>query len=430
MFTVVSAGAMKYDAMHGFFRRTDEEMRAAALLVFCDPLPARCSLLQQLSGREWRRLLHWLDTSGLALYLLDRVLELRRSELLPSAVLVRLEENLIDNTERTRAMIVESNAIHREFQEARLSYTVLKGFSLWPNSVPNPCLRSQLDLDFLIAESSASAARQILERRGYYLHAVSGGTLEFKTHHMPGGSLKDLYKAVPARCVELHIEASGENQSSLLTRKHELEFHGISMPVLFPVDLFLGQAQHLYKHICSEFSRAAHFVEFRRHVVVRHYDEAFWKEVRAVGEKNPTTPLALGVAILLITQVMGDFAPEILTCWTVDCLPASARLWVELYSRRCALGDFPGNKLYLLLQRELEIAEVRPKRTRWRALIPLSLPPAIVHGTSNESMMGRVCRYRLQTRMLHLRLRFHTLEGLRYLYESFRWRQRKSRLVL
>ena len=44
------------------------------------------------------------------------------------------------------------------------------------------------------------------------------------------------------------------------------------MPVLSPVDLFLGQGLHAYKHVCSEFSRVAHLLEFRRHVLARRDD--------------------------------------------------------------------------------------------------------------------------------------------------------------
>ena len=88
--------------------------------------------LLHLSRKEWTDLLRWLDTSGLALYFLDRLKELDLLELLPPAVLTRLRQNLADNTERINEMIAESAEIQRRFQEARLSYAVLKGFSLCP----------------------------------------------------------------------------------------------------------------------------------------------------------------------------------------------------------------------------------------------------------------------------------------------------------
>ena len=84
------------------------QQREAVLLAFRDPVPAECEKLWRLSGKEWQRLLHWLDTSGLALYFLDRLTELELCEKLPAAVLSRLQQNFEDNTARTDAMVAES----------------------------------------------------------------------------------------------------------------------------------------------------------------------------------------------------------------------------------------------------------------------------------------------------------------------------------
>lgn len=407
----------------------EQRVREAVLLTFCNPIREQCLLLPGLSDREWQKLLIWLDTSGLALYFLDRMTELQLSDMLPSAVLERLEQNLIDNTERTRGMIDESVAIQRSFQDADLSYAVLKGFSLYPVSVPKPELRSQLDLDFLVAEKNMREAREVLEHRGYRLRAVSGRSWEFKTDHIPAYSLADLYKNVPLRCVELHVEASAEGGCSLLTRLEKRAFHGITMPVLSAADLFLGQGLHLYKHVSSDMARAAHLVEFRRHILARRDDGLFWEELRSIAEENPSAPLGLGLATLLITRVMGNFAPEAFTKWTVERLPPYARLWVDLYGRRSVFSSFPGNKLYLLLQRELASAGVQAKRTLRRALMPLKLPPAIAHAAANETVRTRIRRYRLQLRFIIVRLRFHTVEGFRYLWELLRWKGQMNRLA-
>jgi len=398
-------------------------------LAFCDPLPAKYAKLQHLSLKQWQPLLHWLDTSGLALYFLDRMTELELCEMFPPAVLSRLQQNLADNTAKTVAMIAESTAIHHSFQKAWISYATLKGFSLWPVSVPKLELRSQLDLDFLVAEESATLGRKILEDRGYRLHAVSGRTWEFKTNLEGPHSLKDLYKAMPQRSVELHLEATSMGRSLRLGRTEKHYFHGACMPVLSPVDLFLSQALHLYKHVCSAHSRTAHFIEFRRHVLVHHHDDTFWKNLRQLAERDPKTPIALGLVTLLISHVMGDFAPEALTCWSIDRLPAAARLWVELYGRRTVFGNVPGSKLYLLLQRALEPAVGPTKRSMRHALLPCCLPPAIEHATPDETLPIRIMRYRRQLHFILFRLRFHAVEGLRYLYELTLWQRHINRLT-
>jgi hypothetical protein len=124
--------------------------RKAVLLLFCDPVPAQCLALADLSSTDWRRLLHWLDISGLALYFLERIHQLNRCDTLPPFVLTRLEQNQTDNTARTISMIAESTRIQRVFQREDVGYAVLKGLSLCPESVQRLELRHQFDLDFLV----------------------------------------------------------------------------------------------------------------------------------------------------------------------------------------------------------------------------------------------------------------------------------------
>jgi len=405
------------------FLSREQLLREAVLLTFCDPLAEQCGRLENLSGRQWLKLLHWLDISGLALYFLDRMVELQLCDVLPSSILARLQQNLHDNIGRTRGMIAESVAIQQEFQGSDLLYAILKGFSLCPDSVPKAELRHQFDLDFLVAEASAPKARQILESRGYRLYAISGRSWEFKINERPVASLNDLYKDSPGRAVELHIEANVPGRPGLLGRIERRDFHGIRMPVLSPVDLFLGQGLHVYKHVYSEFSRAAHLLEFRRHVLFRRDDHAFWEELRSIADDNPRASIGLGVVTLLITHAIGNFAPEALTAWTVDRLPRSARLWINLYGRRVVFDNFPGSKRYLLLQNELESAGAPAKRSLRQALLPRKLPPAIIRASARETLPMRIGRYRLQLSFILGRLRFHIVEGLRYTWESYRWRQ-------
>jgi hypothetical protein len=406
----------------------EQSIREAVLLAFCDPFPKQCSRLQDLSKKEWRKLLHWLDISGLALYFLDRMTELQLCDMLPPDVLARLQQNLRDNLDRTCGMIAESVAIQQEFQNACISYVTLKGFSFCPSSVPKPELRHQFDLDFLVAEKSAPEARRILERRGYRLYAISGRSWEFKINETPVISLNDLYKDSPGRSVEMHVEADIPGRFSLLDRVEKREFHGIDMPVLSPVDLFLGQGLHVYKHICGEFSRTAHLLEFRRHVLFRRNDDTFWDQLQSAAGENPRASLGLGLVTLLITRTMGEFAPEAFTNWTVSRLSRPARLWVKLYGRRAVFGSFPGSKMYLLLQRELESAGVPAKRSLRQALLPSRLPPALIRASAAETLPARIRRYRMQLHFIFSRLHFHLVEGLRYTWASYRWRQRLNRL--
>ena len=294
--------------------------------------------------------------------------------------------------------------------------------TLWPHSVPKPELRSQLDLDFLVSEESATEARRILEARGYHLHAVSGRSWEFKTREKHGRSLDSLYKPAICHSAELHIESRVRSKTSLLSRVHPICFRGVLMPVLSPADLFVGQGLHLFKHVCSEFSRTAHWLEFRRHVAACYSDSAFWSSVRSAAQANARAQIALGLVTMLITRVTGVFAPDEFAAWTVGYLPAGARRWVDLYGEQAAFMSFPGNKLYLLLQSELAACGLQADRPRWRALLPTRLPPAILPAAEQESPAARLYRYRMQAWFVLFRLRFHIVQGLSYLRESIRWR--------
>lgn len=404
-------------------------VREAALSLFCDPVPQPCSRLQDLSPKQWRRLLHWLHTSGLALYFLDRVIELHLSGWVPTSVLTQLQQNLADNILRTRGMIDELMDIQRKFQQVEVICAVVKGLSLWPTSVPKPELRCQFDLDFLVAEKSLPKAREVLERRGYRLYAKKETAWEFKLNEKPGLSIQDIYKASPSHAVELHVEPRLSVRGSLLDRVEWREVHGVRMPVLAPVDLFLGQGLHAYKHICGEFSRTTHLLEFRRHVVARYDDRSFWSQLHSAASENPKASLALGIVTLLIEKTMGDFAPKPLTSWTVGKLPPAALLWAEMYGRQAVYGSYPGSKFYLFLQRELEDAIVPAKRPLRQSLLPLHLPSPIIRAFPNETFSVRLGRYRMHARFISFRLRFHVVEGFRYAWQLPRWRRCINRLA-
>jgi hypothetical protein len=167
-------------------------------------------------------------------------------------------------------------------------------------------------------------------------------------------------------------------------------------------------------------------LEFRRHVLARRGDNEFWNELQWAARENPRASIGLGVVTLLITRVMGDFAPEAFTRWTVGGLSRPVRLWVEMYGHRIVLGSYPGNKLYLLLQRELEFAGMRGKRSLRQALWPSRLPPPAIRAFPNEALPVRIRRYSMHLQLILERLRFHIVEGLRFTLESRRWRRMKE----
>lgn len=409
--------------------REERLVREAILLIFCDPLPQQCLQLRHLSRRKWKKLLRWLDLSGLALYFFDRVIELRLVDFVPASVIKCLEQRLIQNTQRTQSMTAESVAIQCEFQKAGLCYAVLKGLSLWPNSIPNPELRLQFDLDYLVADENMQEARDILVRSGYRFSASSERCWKFIRNERSALTLKDVYRDTGSWAIELHDVSGGSERSSPLLRLKWRELRGISMPTLSPVDVFLRQGLHAYKDVCSQFFRLSLLIEFYRHVIFCRNDDEFWKALHREAHENPQAVLGLGVVTLLITQIMGEFAPEALTHWTVDRLPRPARLWVATYGRRIVLGSFPGSKLYRLLKGELEAGASPAKQLLRHSPNPSGPPASATLDFPVETFsirlvrFIRLMRYRMQFDLIPSRLRFYGIESLRLALETRRWRR-------
>src|SRR5580698_10567852 len=106
--------------------------------------------LARFSQKQWERNYDWLDTSGMALYLLDRLKQLSLEGEIPAASLLRFEEKQRDNCARTEQLLHEFKEINRSFQQAGFRYINLKGFILIPSYCSNSHLRFQVDLDFLV----------------------------------------------------------------------------------------------------------------------------------------------------------------------------------------------------------------------------------------------------------------------------------------
>jgi len=408
-------------------RLAQRRLREAALSSFCDPQSPISYMLLELPNQQWRALLTWLDISGLALYLYDRLVELNRAQYLPEQVQARLRQNLADNTIRTRRMLEESLETQQVFQQRGVDYLLLKGFSLAPLSVPRPELRSQLDLDFLVTAETLAVAQRILEERGYVLHGVHGRSWEFKTRSSHSGSLRDLYKDHPARSIELHVEAARDEAGSRVADAIWRDICGFRTPVLAPIPLFLGQAAHLYKHLSTGFFRCSHVLELYRHILARRQEGAFWTGVQKEAVKNRQLTLPLGVTTLLLTQVFGNFAPGALWGYAEE-LSVPVRTWTEKIGPRCIYASWPGTKLHLLLQRELAAGDLVKQAALGHALLPRRLPPPILTAPASESSVERLQRVRREFAYLLFRLRYHIVAGVQYLWELQRWRRLIERI--
>lgn len=284
--------------------RRRKSVQETALRALSELSNRDVDLLSWISFREWERLLVWLDVSGLALYFFDRMCEMGRLDMLPQFAIERLERNLDNNAERTRGMIAESIVIQQHFQSAGIQYAVLKGISLCPIAVSRPELRHQFDLDYLIAKPDADNARTALEKIGYKAHALGERCWEFKKGETPYVSAKDLYKDLPYRGVELHLDYPIGEMCSRLENVIGRAVGDVTMPFLAPVDLFITHALDVFKDVCSSFTRASHLVEYYRHVLARFDDDVFWAELRLRAAGDRKTAVGIAVVSYLTESLM------------------------------------------------------------------------------------------------------------------------------
>ncbi len=403
-------------------------LKNAILASFFEPASKVAQSLESFSGRDWRNALSWLDMSGLALYLLDRLAILDIKACLPIPVLDRLELNLAQNRGRTEWLFREAVVISQAMMKDNIPFAILKGFTLPPEVVSDPVLRCQADIDILIRETDAIAAREVVLGFGYDHDSIKGSEWAFMAGTDKPMTMESLYKVRPQRMVELHLipvpcEGALPGAEDRLARSRLRSFHNIELPVLSPVDIFVQQAVHIFTHLCSENTRAVWLLEYWRHVEARRDDSAFWRETKSTAEKEPVAEVSIGAVTLMSAHLFGQSAPKELSSWSVDRLSPAMRSWIELYGRRVLVVDPPGNKFYLFLKRQVNAGTGTTSARWYRSLLPFHWwPKRITHGHSGERLAARLARYRIEASFVLYRLRFHIRTCIPFVLESRRWK--------
>ena len=406
----------------------NRQLSAAVLATFSDAERAdhyRC--LRRFSARQWQQSFHWLDASGLALYFLQRLNSLDATDAVPDSILSQLHERYRDNQRRTAALFEEFAALNIAFREAGLGYVNLKGFTLAPDYCPDLSLRCQMDNDFLMERRDAMRCREVLTGRGYRMIAANPQVMEFKTDVGCTPRIRDLYKPRPEKSVEVHLcdRARADRDPSLLRRMRLIEIRENKYPSLCAEDMFLSQAFHLFRHLRSEWTRISWLLEFRHFVMTRDGDTEFWKVARERATQTPGAALAVGIAVRMAEKAFGEFAPLELASWSCSRLPGQVDRWIACHGKEVLQSDFPGSKLYLILDGAIggeQTSAIRRRLFPRRTPAPIVAAPARGFGPQLLAARSR-CYYFL------FRLRFHMTAGSRYFLASWRWKRRTAHSV-
>lgn len=396
-------------------------LKQAIVATFALPCDEALRRVAGFSEDDWQSVIWWLDISGMALYFLNRIQQLG-TDAVPLPMQQALEERLRANRVRIYALKEEASTLAAWFNSAQIPYAILKGITLVPDSVPESALRSQTDLDFLVAQSSADQAVEIISRLGYRLYARSKNTLEFRAGAATLPDIGNIYSVRTQRALEIHIAHQGTAQAQLLARRSVRCIDGALIASLGGSDIFVQQALHLLKHLCGEHTRLSWVLEFWRHANNRSADAWFWNDAEHATASEPYGNLAMAIALWLGDSMFGPSPRTPPTQWTRASIPPRVRLWLERYAHRLLLTDTIGNKLYALLRNEIYDPPQTTTRTR-KILFPLYLPKAITEPQPNENLGSRLHRYVIEADFFLRRLHFHIAEGIRFSIEMIRWRK-------
>jgi len=189
-------------------------------------------------------------------------------------------------------------------------------------------------------------------------------------------------------------------------------------------DQCIALAEHIFHHLRGEWTRLSWVLEFRRLLLARRDDVQLWQDVLSLASGASQVAIAIGASMLLAEAVLGECIPPAIKEWALECVPPPVRVWIERYGETVLLSEFPGTKLYLLLETAIAEDPAKVKVFRLSRLFPLHGTKSIVHGAPAKDS------FRLRARKIHsrlsftiFRLRFHIVQGVRYLLEEQRWKR-------
>jgi hypothetical protein len=398
--------------------------------------------MARFSQRDWERTVGWIDRAGLTLYLVERLRACGATEVLPPRVLARFEQNLADNRCRVDHLLYETGCINEKLDRAGVQYVVIKGFSLWPEFCSNPYLRTQSDLDYLVARHSLRSAQNVLLELGYERRGRSDlqqFSFERPLRRVPS-QFDSPYKVQTTPMVELHV-GIWENMTHhvplsepafALNSPKLKEWCGLRFPVLSEEDALLLQVLHAFQHMLSYWVKLSWLLEIGCFMEKRRRDSLFWNQFgqRLLGEPQLTEFST--IAFELTANVFSAPMPELTQTWRQSLRP-SARSWLDHYSRDWARGErpphksriFPDSKLSLFISGEY-IPDGRARQDSLRhQLMPWKIPgknPGIVIAPIENRPGTRLQALWVDSTYTLQRLSFHGGAGLRYLWELPRWR--------
>lgn len=405
------------------------------LLSFSAKTAEPPSELREFRTRDWEQALNWLHDAGLALYLLQKLKDTNATDILPSSILSRLEENLAANRRRVASMACEFDLLNRKLDDAGVRYAAVKGFSLVPHFCPDASLRHQSDFDYLVDNQSLPGAQRVLEDAGYALRKYKKNEFVFL---MPSAGTPpptdEQYEARAPHAVELRLAFWDSELHGVALTEPKFSVDDVSVQqwqgtvfrTLPEEDAFLLQVIHAFNHILTGWVRLSSLYEIGYFLNLRSEDPLTWERTeRRIGD-NPL----LREAVVLVTELSTHFfrapLPSTSRIRARELRPP-VRIWIQNYARRWAfarnqvdLSLFSAAKVVLFLHQQYLSDQKARRRLLQSRLLPLEKlfrrAQSVATSSTNSGGRGR------QLKRILIRLLFHVTGGLRYAWEIPRWR--------
>ena len=340
----------------------DRELKNIALAALRpEPDFSRVPLLHRCGQPQIKKLLRWLDQSGLALYLYNSFRQNDATESLPTQFRRALEHRSEANRARTLDMIAEFQRVLLSLERYNARFCALKGFTLIPDFVSMPSLRHQTDLDFLVAPESVDNAKEALSSCGYSEQPnPRSGELVFATPllHVPSPE-DDIYASPRHREIDLRISLQLEEHGvrmdmapDCFERVQTKTSEGVTFPCLAPADMFCLQVMHAFNHFLGSWVRLSWLLEIGHFIGAHHGDAPLWDSIRQYSGESPLVRNAFGLIISLTNRLFPRPIPKSLDQWCLQPLPSRIQTWVSQFGYKSAVSDLDGGKRTLFVHRE------------------------------------------------------------------------------
>lgn len=325
------------------------KVRAAKLAALAYLAQGGRSDLQTLIDHaKLERLLRWLDEAGVALYLSHQCE--RRCHKLPDEWRAALDGRRERNRHRVAAMLAEFHKVVEALSTSRITFAVVKGFSLQPEFCSSFDLRHHIDTDLLVAPTHIDRATETLLKLGYQkVGAEDFGEIRFSKGHpaIPATAQDDLYTARPESRVEIHTSLfeprtytpfvlGGDWQSEI---RHKDLGH-VRFPTISEPDAFMLHVLHAFQHLAAGWLRLSWLFEIANFIESRRMDDHLWRLVTDRVASEQRCAHAFGLILQETSMLFGTEMPATLADKLIDPLPANLRKWNQDYAVKVLLSDF------------------------------------------------------------------------------------------